>query len=134
MSKDKRPKTKATVRVNNGKAYDLDELKEDASTAAKDFQAELTQALQRQEEKARAQGIGFSAVLEKTSQDRDGERTVVLKVPRSDRLAIDILSHWDSQPLNVVIAVAEHYQQGSLLDDAGDASASQGDGESEDEE
>lgn len=127
MSKDKRPKTKATVRVNNGKEYDLDELQDDASTAAKDFQAELTQVLKLQEEKARAQGIGFSAVLEKTSQDRDGERTVVLKVPRSDRLAIDILSHWDSQPLNVVIAVAEHYQQGSLLDDAGD-------GESDDDE
>lgn len=127
MSKDRKPKTKATVRVNNGKEYDSDELKDDASMAAKDFQAELSQVLKLQEEKARAQGIGFSAVLEKTSQDRDGERTVVLKVPRSDRLAIDILSHWDSQPLNVVIAVAEHYQQGSLLDDADAA-------ESDDEE
>ncbi len=134
MSKKKsKPKTKATIQVNSdelhphGKEYDLDEVQAGGG-AAKDFQAELAQVLKLQEEKARTQGIGFSAVLEKTSQDRDGERTVVLKVPRSDRLAIDILSHWDSQPLNVVIGVQEHYQQGSLLDNADD------DGESDDDE
>lgn len=121
-----KPKAKATLQVNNGPVMDLDEII-NGGAAAKDFQVEIAKMLNLQEEKARTQGIGFKAVLEKTSQDRDGERTVVLKVPRSDRLAIDILSHWDSQPLNVVIAVAEHYQQGNLLDNARD-------GESEEDE
>ena len=117
MKNSKTKKPKATVRVNNGREIDLDEAMQDGTAAQKDFQVEVAKMLQRQEEKAREQGVGFSATLEKTSQDRDGEQTVVLKVPRTDRLAVNILSHWDSEPLAVVIAVKPHHKQGNLFGD-----------------
>ncbi len=108
----KNNKSKATIQVNNGPVMDLDEVQ--AGGAAFDgFSAQMA-AILKLDERARETGIEFRASLDRVSQDAEGERKIVFKVPRSDTHAIDVVSHWTELPLKIQVFVEKRWVQDAL--------------------
>lgn len=126
----KKSKTRATIQVNNGPEMDLDEIQKGG--AAFDNFAEQVKTLLHLDERAKETGIEFHASLDRVSQDAEGERKIVFKVPRSDSLAVDIVSHWVELPLRIQVFVEKRWVQGSW-DELHPHDANNGDGESDDE-
>ncbi len=105
-------KATATVQVNNGPVMDLDEIQK-GGAAFDEFQSQMA-AILKLDERARETGIEFRASLDRVSQDAEGERKIVFKVPRSDTHAIDVVSHWTELPLKIQVFVEKRWVQDTL--------------------
>ncbi len=103
----------------------MDEVQK-GGAAFQDFSAQMKTLLQL-DEQAKETGIEFHASLDRVSQDSEGERKIVFKVPRTDSLSVDIVSHWVELPLRIQVFVEKRWIQ-NPLPDGNDAD------ESEDEE